>query len=161
MKFLKIYEDFLDGILPDDYEDLEGAEDYTNAIDTMTDKIESGEIDEEDVKKGKKLANKIKSGEGISDDEFDYGLGMADKLDPEMNQQHMQAAIEHVAQAIESGEIEGTIEEVEDILREMVGMRIPFSDTKADGNFAEEMFNQLIGKFAKIILSGAKKQITE
>lgn len=163
MKFLKLYEDYIDDMLPEDYPDglePETVQDYDNAIDTMKSKIESGEITEEELERGKKIMDKVKAGKEITEEEFEFGMAMADKIDSEEQQEHLDRAAEYVADQIENEEIEGTQEEVEEILRTMGGMRIPFSGTKAEGGFADKLFDKLVSKFAEKVLALAKEKLS-
>jgi len=71
------------------------------------------------------------------------------------NIEHYNRSVEYVANAIENGDIEATVEEVEEILKSMGGMRVPFTNNKMDNKFGEKGFKHVVKDFAKSVLADA------
>jgi len=102
----------------------------------------------------------VKTFENFKDKVIDAGFKAVDKIDPK-NREHYQRAVDYVVDAIESGDIEGTLEDVKKILNELGGMRVPFTNKKMNNKFGDANYKVVINHIANKILLDAKKQIEE
>jgi len=99
----------------------------------------------------------VKTTENFFDKAYQKGFDAINKLDPKDNE-HYQRAVDHIVAEIESGNIDPTDEEgVKNILKTHGGMRIPFTNKRATGKFAEKGFSRVVDTFASRVLADALK----